>query len=440
MGGSQVKVKWLFFDVGSTLVDESNVYERRFKKIAEAASVSAEDVKAKALELYKQNKKGDLELTKQLRVSLPKWETEKEILYPDTVEVLKQLHEKYKIGVIANQVLGTADRLEAFGILKYIDLVIASAEEGVAKPDRKIFDIALERANVAPDEAFMIGDRIDNDIVPAKNIGMKTMWIRQGFGGLWKIQSDAELPNFIADNLPEVVSILDGYENSKSLLETTMNTRDLGGHLCNNGETTKYNRIIRSDKQNYPSARDIEFLTKNGITTIIDLREEKSVKSSPSAFINREGFTYFNFPIEEGSQVPESIEAVPESYMEIAASPMLKSVFTTMAEADTGVMFNCSAGKDRSGVVTAILLMLCDVQQEEIVADYMLTKEYNKERFKMAAIHHPDIDLSIIIPREKYIKDFMKMFYQEFGTVEEYFRTIGISDEIREKLRCKLMR
>ena len=133
--------------------------------------------------------------------------------------------------------------------------------------------------------------------------------------------------SFIADDLPEVVSILDGYENSKSLLETTQNTRDLGGHLCNNGETTKYNRIIRSDKQSYPNDRDIDFLTKNGITTIIDLREEKNVKSSPSAFVDREGFTYYNFPIEEGSHVPESVEAVPGSYMEIAASPMLKSVY-----------------------------------------------------------------------------------------------------------------
>ena len=59
----------------------------------------------------------------------------------------------------------------------------------------------------------MIGDRIDNDIIPAKNLGMKTMWIRQGFGGQWKLKSDDELPTFIADSLPEVASILDWYEN-----------------------------------------------------------------------------------------------------------------------------------------------------------------------------------------------------------------------------------
>lgn len=58
-------------------------------------------------------------------------------------------------------------------MLKYIDLVIASAEEGVAKPDLRIFNIALERANCKPEEAIIIGDIIDNDIVPANKIGIK---------------------------------------------------------------------------------------------------------------------------------------------------------------------------------------------------------------------------------------------------------------------------
>ena len=434
-----MKIKWLFFDVGSTLVDEIECYKTRLIKMAAAAGVPEEEIFQRAIELYKQNKKGDKIIAEELNVDLPEWSSEDEILYSGAEDVLKGLSEKYKIGVIANQPLGTADRLEAFGLLKYIDIVVASAEEGVAKPDKRIFDIALERAGVIPEEAFMIGDRIDNDILPAKNIGMKTMWLRQGFGGMWKIKSDDELPNFIADNLQDVVSILDWYEESKSLLETTMNTRDLGGHRCINECTTKFNRILRSDKQNYPNDRDLTFLKKNGITTIIDLREAASIKASPSAFEKKEGFTYYNFPIEEGSHVPESVEAVPGSYMDIAAAPVLKDVFTTMAETGAGVMFNCSAGKDRSGVVTAIILMLCGVKDEEIVEDYMLTKEYNRERFKMAAIHHPDLDLNIIIPRESYIMDFMKLFREKYGTVEEYFRSIGVSDEIREKLKHKLV-
>ena len=54
--------------------------------------------------------------------------------------------------------------------MKYIDLLIASAEVGVEKPDRHIFELALERAGCKPEEAAMVGDRLDNDIVPANEI------------------------------------------------------------------------------------------------------------------------------------------------------------------------------------------------------------------------------------------------------------------------------
>ena len=50
-------------------------------------------------------------------------------------------------------------------------------------PDRRIFEIALERSGCKPENAVMIGDRIDNDIVPAKQLGMKTIWIKTG---IWK--------------------------------------------------------------------------------------------------------------------------------------------------------------------------------------------------------------------------------------------------------------
>ena len=434
-----MKIKWLFFDVGSTLVDESKCYEYRLKKIAENTGLSEETIIEKTFEFYRQNRRGDLETSGFFGSELPKWRTDLEVLYADTEELLKKLSKNYKIGVIANQSLGTADRLEAFGILKYIDLVVASAEEGVAKPDRRIFEIALRKAGCEPGDAMMIGDRIDNDIIPAKNMGMMTMWVRQGFGGMWRIKDEGQLPNFIADSVSEIGSILEWWEQSHSLLETTLNTRDLGGHKCYDGNETKFGRLIRSSRQGYPSKKDIEFLLENKITTIIDVREEQSVKAKPSGFLDREGFKYYNFPIEEGSKVPESVEAVPGSYMIIAQASVIGDVFRTMANADAGVMFNCSAGKDRTGVISAIILMLAGATDEEIVADYMMTKECNKEMLKLAAAHHPDLDLNIIIPRESYIKDFMELFRRKFGTVEEYFGHIGIDDETREKLKNKLI-
>jgi len=199
---------WLFFDVGSTLVDEQFAYVSRFNDIARLSGRSYEEVYETAVECYKKNLKGDLEAARQFGVSLTKWHSEDEVLYDDAASCLAVLREKYRIGIIANQALGTEERLKNHGILQYIDLVVASAEEGVAKPDPKIFELALERANCAAANAVMIGDRIDNDIIPAKRLGMQTVWIRQGFGRHWKITDKTETPDMIVNCLTELCDIL----------------------------------------------------------------------------------------------------------------------------------------------------------------------------------------------------------------------------------------
>ncbi|SNT92486.1 HAD family hydrolase [Aristaeella hokkaidonensis] len=200
-------VKWLFFDIGSTLVDETKVYDDIFQKIAVAGGVSVEEVKTRAIGFYKQNKRGHREVIRLLGVDYPEWSPLYEELYPDTMECLRILKKKYKLGIIANQIPGAEKRLEEMGIRRYFDVIVSSAEEGVAKPDPRIFNIALIRAGCTPEQAVMIGDRIDNDIVPAKQMGMKTVWIRQGVGRYWNIQGDCETPGYEVNNLSELLSI-----------------------------------------------------------------------------------------------------------------------------------------------------------------------------------------------------------------------------------------
>ena len=201
-------IKWLFFDIGSTLADESLAYEEIYRKIAKAANKTYDFVYEKALEYYKQNKRGDKEVSKLLGVEKPIWEPQYERLYDDAKECLERLSRKYKIGIIANQIPGTAQRLEKFGIRNYFDVIVASAEEGVAKPDRRIFEIALERAKCLADQAAMIGDRIDYDIVPAKKMGMKNIWIKQGMGKYWTFFDESERPDYEATSLSELLGVL----------------------------------------------------------------------------------------------------------------------------------------------------------------------------------------------------------------------------------------
>ena len=121
-------IKWLFFDVGSTIVDEHLAYEHRMREIADSANTTYTNVYEMAITFYKQNKKGDLETAKLLGVELTKWHKEDEILYEDASKCLEILSSQYKIGIIANQSLGTKEGVERHGVLQYIELVIASAE------------------------------------------------------------------------------------------------------------------------------------------------------------------------------------------------------------------------------------------------------------------------------------------------------------------------
>ncbi len=67
--------------------------------------------------------------------------------------------------------------------------------------------MALKEADCKPDEAVMIGDRIDNDILPAKKLGVKTVWVRQGFAKYQNVKNINEKPNYVINNISEITKI-----------------------------------------------------------------------------------------------------------------------------------------------------------------------------------------------------------------------------------------
>ena len=224
-----------------------------------------------------------------------------------------------------------------------------------------------------------------------------------------------------------------------SLLKSTLNTRDLGGHLTMSGRVTARDRIWRSDHPLCPTPEDVRLLLEKRITTIIDMRDPVRAGEKPNGLMGLDGFHFFSLPVIEGSSLPESVEAVPGSYLNIACAPNMAGIFRTIAAAENGVMYNCSAGKDRTGVVTAVLLMHCGVPEEEIVDDYMLTKACSQQRFEMIRRNFPEVDLNIAIPRPSYMTDFIRLFRARFGGTQGYFSWLGLSPEEQKSLREKLL-
>ncbi len=203
-----INIKWIFFDIGSTLIDESECYKLRYREAVAGTTISPDDFEKKVVEFSKKNLKGDHEAVRYYGIELPPWHKEAEKPYADAESVLKQLSVKgYHLGVIANQSPGTKERLSNWGLLKYFDIVLASAEEGISKPDIEIFYRALTAAKCLPDNAVMVGDRLDNDITPAKKIGMKTVWIKQGLGGLASAMHKMEQADYKIENLTELLEL-----------------------------------------------------------------------------------------------------------------------------------------------------------------------------------------------------------------------------------------
>lgn len=91
---------------------------------------------------------------------------------------------------------------------KYISLVISSAEEGVSKPDIRLFQKALEKADCKGENAMMVGDRVDNDVAPAKKLGMKTVCVKLGIHKLNTPKNEFEVPDYTVDTIEELLNIL----------------------------------------------------------------------------------------------------------------------------------------------------------------------------------------------------------------------------------------
>ena len=105
----------------------------------------------------------------------------------------------------------------------------------------------------------------------------------------------------------------------------------------------------------------------------------------------------------------------------------MADVFRAIAMAQDGVMFNCTAGKDRTGVVSAVLLGICGVSDADILTDYMQTKAYSAKRFAQIHENFPEIDMRIVIPSERYMAEFMARLRGKYGVFSEYLTAIGVT-------------
>lgn len=179
-----------------------------------------------------------------------------------------------------------------------------------------------------------------------------------------------------------------------SLLKSTRNTRAL---------PTGTMRYIRSDAPLNLTDDEIQWLLDNNITTIVDLRSEEEEDSKPCKLRAMNEFTYFHLPVTGGGDTPKSLEHLHRVYQQMIDKQMEKIIDTIM-NAQSNVMYFCTAGKDRTGVVSALILKKLGLSDEIIIDDYMKSKENLMDMLLAYAKEHTEVDIEIITPHKENMR------------------------------------
>ncbi len=212
-------MEWIFFDLGSTLLDEEVAYRYYIKRCVKklqslGIEVSAQSYREKMKD-YAHKNLDPIGATWQYFAPTeprPLWTNEGVRLYPETIDILEKLSQHYRLGIIANQSSTTRELLKEWGMDLYFQVIILSEEVGIRKPDTRIFKLALEQAGIRADKAVYVGDRCENDILPANFLGMRTVRILTGFGK-YASEDDKWKSEWVISSLQELPTILEPKEN-----------------------------------------------------------------------------------------------------------------------------------------------------------------------------------------------------------------------------------
>ena len=240
-----------------------------------------------------------------------------------------------------------------------------------------------------------------------------------------------------------------GQQPSRHLqLEGTYNVRDVGGYVTTDGRITRWRRLLRADGMHRLTAEAQRTLLDDGLRTIVDLRRPREAEQQPNVFATATTLRYRHMPLYQVVVGDRDERSLDEIYRWIVdeCQPQIAAVIALLTEPDAlPGLVHCTAGKDRTGVIIALLLGAVGVPVETIVADYALSAEHlgsgfveeMRLRITAAGLDWAQYERLMISPAE-FMHDLLAHLDTQYGGVQSYLRTIGIDDEQLAVLRTNL--
>jgi protein-tyrosine phosphatase len=225
-----------------------------------------------------------------------------------------------------------------------------------------------------------------------------------------------------------------------------LNARDLGGYPTADGSHTRWRSLIRADDLAQLTPAGVRALEEFGVETVIDLRWAEELKAYPSP-ISRDarGIRYEQIPLlartedEWRLRARECPKELWKSMVLDEAREGIRGVLTRIAAASPGpLVFHCVAGKDRTGLIAALLLTLAGVVPDAIAFDYAHSTERLRDAYLRRYTHvDPDEILDAVRCPEAGVH-FMLRHLENLGGIRAYLALIGLTDEEIMRLRARL--
>ncbi len=236
-------------------------------------------------------------------------------------------------------------------------------------------------------------------------------------------------------------------------LNGAYNFRDLGGYCTAQKRETNWRRIMRADSPHRLDAADRQKLRQNGLRTVIDLRAKNELEAAPNPFVDDPDVQYLNISLFEQLAPATMIE------QERSSDPLLDFYTTTLATRQEPIckvleaiaahqegllVFHCTAGKDRTGLIAALLLGLAEVEEQQIIADYARTAPLIvglvDEFLQMAREKGMDIDAykKLLKCEPQTMQKALNHVHETYGSIPQYLHQAGLAPSTRTRL-TKLM-
>lgn len=203
--------------------------------------------------------------------------------------------------------------------------------------------------------------------------------------------------------------------------------RDLGGYVNEDGVITKFNRFIRCNLPIGLEDEEIDYLKQIGITTVIDLRSLKE-SSRTKCQLNSDDFNYYNVDLNDNKICPFELEPVDSYMMVLENKERVYQVFKIIANSKGGVLYHCTAGKDRTGIITMLLLLIANVYDDDIIADYEVSYTYLRKMIRKMRLDDPNLPLYFGESKMETMEGVLEAFYKKYNSVYDYLLDIGITD------------